>query len=181
MRLFLFLILLAIPFTEIAVFIQVGDAIGVWPTIALCLLTALAGSFLLRQQGLATLARARAQIDQGKMPVGEMLHGLALMLAGALLIVPGFVTDTVGLLLFLPAFRRFLMGGLLAGALKNGEVHVAGGGFPGTRPQGGKGTVIDGDYQDVTPPEPGAPDANSPWRHLPPGHEPDVDSKGDKK
>ena len=191
MRLLIFLFLIAIPIAEIAVFIQVGEEIGVWPTIGLCLATALAGSFLLRQQGLATLNSARIQLDQGKMPVGEMLHGLALMLAGALLLVPGFVTDTVGLLLFVPGVRRWLMGGLLAGLVKTGAVFTASAGFsgPGQRQgQGRPGGVIDGDYQDITPPNPdditpGGTNPDSPWRQLPDDTNvpDDSDPRGEKK
>src|SRR3546814_9080514 len=80
--------------------IQVGSAIGVWPTIALTVATTLAGSLLLRAQGLATLLRARAQMDKGELPAREMFEGVCLVLAGGLLTVPGFVTDTLGLLLF---------------------------------------------------------------------------------
>src|SRR3546814_8451455 len=89
---------IGMPLLEIAVFIQVGSAIGVWPTIALTVATTLAGSLLLRAQGLATLLRARAQMDKGELPAREMFEGVCLVLAGGLLTVPGFVTDTLGLL-----------------------------------------------------------------------------------
>src|SRR3546814_17524698 len=107
------LILLAVlfigmPLLEIAVFIEVGSAIGVWPTIALTIATAVAGSFLLRAQGLATLLRARAQLDQGQLPARAMFDGVCLVLAGGLLVLPGFVTDTLGLLLFFPPCRDLL-------------------------------------------------------------------------
>src|SRR3546814_4420041 len=76
---------IGMPLLEIAVFIQVGSAIGVWPTIALTVATTLAGSLLLRAQGLATLLRARAQMDKGELPAREMFEGVCLVLAGGLL------------------------------------------------------------------------------------------------
>src|SRR3546814_10773500 len=99
---------MGMPLREIAVFIQVGSAIGVWPTIARTVATTRAGSLLLRAQGLATLLRARAQMDKGELPAREMLEGVCLVLAGGLLTVPGFVTDTLGLLLVIPPVRHML-------------------------------------------------------------------------
>jgi len=100
------LLLLALPIVEIAVFIEVGKWIGVWPTILLILLSSLAGFQLMRHQGLATLARARAAVQRNEPPIGELLDGLSILLAGFLLILPGFVTDLLGLLLFVPWIRR---------------------------------------------------------------------------
>src|SRR3546814_14276407 len=99
---------MGMPLLAIAVFIQVGSASGVWPSIALPGATMLAGSLLLRAQGLATLLRARAQMDKGELPAREMFEGVCLVLAGGLLTVPGFVTDTLGLLLFIPPVRPLL-------------------------------------------------------------------------
>ena len=98
--------ILALPLIEIAVFIQVGELIGVWPTIGLTVLSTIVGVILLRHQGLATLARANQMAELGEPPVDEILDGLCILLAGVLLIVPGFVTDTLGLLLFVPWIRR---------------------------------------------------------------------------
>ncbi len=106
MALLILLALAALPFLEIAVFIKVGELIGVAPTVALTLLASAAGVVLMRAQGLATLARAREATERNKAPVAELLDGLAILLAGALLIVPGFITDALGLLLFVPPLRR---------------------------------------------------------------------------
>src|SRR3546814_16541073 len=99
---------IGMPLLEIAVFIQVGSAIGVWPTIALTVATTLAGSLLLRAQGLATLLRARAQMDKGELPARDMFEGVGRVPAGGLLTVPGFVTDTLGLLPLIPPGRHRL-------------------------------------------------------------------------
>jgi UPF0716 protein FxsA len=157
---------IGMPLLEIAVFIQVGGEIGVWPTIGATILTALAGSRLLRTQGLAVLMRARAQMDQGQLPAREMFEGVCLVLAGALLLVPGFVTDTIGLLLFIPPIRevlRHMIGRYLANKAARGEARIfvdgvevgrgpGPGSGPGRGPGGGagRGGVIDGDYRDVS-------------------------------
>lgn len=104
--------LLVIPLAEIATFVVVGSKIGVLATIALVLATAITGVTLLRIQGLGTLSRIRTQMDRGEMPNRELVHGLMIMVAGVLLLTPGFITDTLGFLLFVPAIRdrawRFL-------------------------------------------------------------------------
>ena len=164
MALILLAVFIGLPLLEVAVFIQVGGAIGVWPTIAATIVTALAGSLLLRAQGLAALTRARAQMDQGQLPAREMFEGLCLVLAGALLLVPGFVTDALGLLLFFPPLRellRLLIARHIAAKAARGEARVFVDGVeidprrPGPRQPGGgtrgrDGRVIDGDYEDVT-------------------------------
>lgn len=100
------LILLALPFVEIAVFIEVGGLIGVWPTVALALLGSCAGVIVIRVAGLAMLGRARAAVARKEPPMDELLDGLCVLLAGALLIVPGFVTDVLGLILLMPWVRQ---------------------------------------------------------------------------
>lgn len=155
MALILLAVFIGLPLLEVAVFIQIGGVIGVWPTIAATVATALAGSLLLRAQGLATLMRARAQMDQGQLPAREMFEGVCLVLAGALLLVPGFVTDVVGLLLFVPPLRELLRLAIarhIAAKAARGEAHVFVDGVevrPGG-PRKGRGPVIDGDYEDVS-------------------------------
>lgn len=95
----------AIPLIEIALFIQVGGLIGLWPTLGIVLLTAVAGSVLLRSQGLATLNRLRASLDGMHDPSEPLAHGAMILFGGALLLTPGFFTDLVGLALMVPAVR----------------------------------------------------------------------------
>jgi len=159
MALILLVVFIGLPLLEIAVFIEVGSAIGVWPTIGATVATALAGSLLLRAQGLAALTRARAQMDQGQLPAREMFEGVCLILAGALLLVPGFVTDVLGLLLFIPPFRellRLLIARNIAAKAARGEARVFVDGVE-IDPRGGprrpgdrRGEVIDGDYKDLS-------------------------------
>ena len=116
----IFLALLGAPLIEIGVFIEVGGRIGLWATLVLIVGTAIAGAVLLRHQGLSTLARARETLARGGLPVQEVADGVCLLIAGALLVTPGFVTDAAGgLLLFPPArllaqrwaFRRMIASG----------------------------------------------------------------------
>jgi UPF0716 protein FxsA len=107
MLLVLFLVFLVTPVVEIAVFIKVGGLIGVQATIAIVLVNAVLGALLLRSQGLATLTRARKSLEQGRPPVEAVVDGVGLIVAGALMVTPGLVTDAVGFFLLIPPFRRW--------------------------------------------------------------------------
>jgi len=101
----LFLLFLLVPLVEVYLFIQVGSVIGALPTIALCILTAMLGTWLFRQQGLQTVRRVQEKIRQGETPAIELIEGVILILAGLLLLTPGFFTDITGLLCLLPGMR----------------------------------------------------------------------------
>lgn len=155
MAVLLLAVLIGVPLIEIGLFIEIGGIIGLWPTLALVLLTAALGSWQLRAQGLATLARARQQLDRGELPTRELFDGFCLVIAGALLLTPGFMTDVIGLALFVPGFRdalrRFVANRMETAAETrvwvDGEEVSPGGGRP--RPGPG-GRVIEGDYRDVS-------------------------------
>lgn len=118
----LFLGFLLIPVLEIYLLIEVGSLIGALPTIFLVIFTAVLGVFLLRVQGFSTLQKVRLSLARGEMPATAMLEGMLLMLAGVLLVLPGFFTDTVGFLLLVPPLRRRLAGWLLARGLVQAAV-----------------------------------------------------------
>jgi UPF0716 protein FxsA len=99
---------IVLPLAEIAVLIKVGSWIGLAPTLALIVLTAVAGTWMLRRQGFSVLIRARRQLEMGELPVVEVFEGLCLVFAGALLLTPGFITDTLGALLLVPPVRALL-------------------------------------------------------------------------
>jgi UPF0716 protein FxsA len=157
MALYILLALVFVPLVEIAVFIEVGEVIGLWSTLVVVVLTAMAGTALLRQQGLRTLRRAQESLNRNEPPVREVFDGLCLLIAGVLLLTPGFVTDGLGGLLFLPAFRTFLGRLLWHRLLTSGNVWVNGervgpdtGGEGGPqRPTGGDGTVLEGEFEEV--------------------------------
>ena len=104
----IFLLFLSIPLLEIYLLLKVGSSIGVLPTVVLVVLTAVIGVWLLRLQGFATFMKAQQSLAQGQVPAMEMLEGLMLFIAGALLLTPGFFTDTIGFLFLIPASRVFI-------------------------------------------------------------------------
>lgn len=99
------LALVVLPLLEIAVFIIVGRYIGVLPVIGLIFLSSAVGGILLRVQGIGVLRKLSRELDAGRLPAREMIHGAMIVLAGLFLLTPGFVTDILGLLLFIPAVR----------------------------------------------------------------------------
>ena len=99
------LVLVLWPIIEIAVFLQVVDWIGVLNTLALMLAISLCGAWMVKRQGIGTLARMRRELDDGRIPTGPMTDGALLATAGFLLLIPGFVTDAFGLALLVPAVR----------------------------------------------------------------------------
>ncbi|WP_254274927.1 FxsA family protein [Halomonas sp. 3H] len=119
---------------DFVILFSVGSHIGLLTTLLLVLATGFIGLHLIRREGAATFARARARLERGEVPSGELLTGAALIFGGALLMAPGFVSDALGFLCLIPDARR-LLGKLLArlGVRAQG-VHVRGGGFAhGTR------------------------------------------------
>ncbi|MYF07937.1 MAG: FxsA family protein [Rhodospirillaceae bacterium] len=143
-------LLIGVPLIEIYLFVELGGLIGTWPTIGLVVLTAVAGSIMLRAQGRRVLARAQEKMRRGEPPVADLLDGIGLLLAGALLLTPGFLTDGVGFALLLPAARRWLAAQLWAWMQARGSVHVAGFG-PGHGGDFSRDTVIDGEFETVEP------------------------------
>ena len=111
---YLLLIFIAMPIIEMWLLITVGREIGAWSTIGLVLLTAAVGFSLLKQQGFATLFRARQKMDAGELPAIEIVEAIILAVCGALLVTPGFVTDVVGFAGLVPGFRRVIVTGMVS-------------------------------------------------------------------
>lgn len=138
-------VLVLLPLAEIYVMIKVGGLIGAIPTIALIVFTAVLGSLLMRYQGLSTLARVRSCMERGEAPAGPLLEGLVLLIGGLLLLLPGFITDVIGLLALIPPLRRWGVRRFLRGALARSiPPHPPGQG--GSGPPGGHHT-IEGEYR----------------------------------
>ena len=108
MGLILLFLFIALPIAEIYVIIQVGDAIGWVPTLLLLILDGFAGAALARSQGRAAWERFNLALTQGKVPARETFDGAMIMLGGALLLAPGFITDVVGFALLIPPTRAML-------------------------------------------------------------------------
>ena len=151
-------LLLIVPLLEIAAFVVIGGEIGVFYTLALIVATAIVGSILLRIQGFGLLAKIQADMNEGKVPARELVHGLMIMIAGVLLLTPGFVTDACGFLLFVAALRD------AAWQLVKNRIKVVGPGGEqpfsrGTSQRSSGGPTIDLDEDDYER----EPDPNSPW------------------
>lgn len=137
----LFLLFLAVPMVEMYLLIEVGGVIGALPTIALVVLTAVLGAMLVRAQGISAMFEAQRQLARGESPALLMVEGVALFLAGALLLTPGFFTDALGFALLTPPLRRRMVGALLARAGR-GRGFARGHGF-GRGHGASRGRVID--------------------------------------
>ncbi|WP_034474841.1 FxsA family protein [Aestuariibacter salexigens] len=96
------------PIVEIALLINVGGIIGGWNTVAIVIVTAFVGAWLVRNEGIATFSKAQQKMATGEMPGQQMAEGLLLLVAGVLLVTPGFITDIIGFLLAMPVTRPLL-------------------------------------------------------------------------
>ena len=148
----LFLLFVLLPIIEISLLISVGEQIGGWNTVAIVVATAMIGSYLVRQQGISTLVHAQQKMQQGTIPGQEVAEGLLLVIAGVMLVTPGFVTDALGFLFCLPMTRPLIAKGLLA-KLSVQVVNQAQGGFSGQPGQGfgqrpsSNDDIIEGEYE----------------------------------
>lgn len=104
----LFVLLFAIPLLETWVLIKVGGVVGAIPTIALVVLTAVVGTTVARKQGMSTIRRIQLAQAEGRLPATEMIEGVLLLLAGVLLMTPGFFTDAIGFSMLFPGLRQRL-------------------------------------------------------------------------
>ena len=158
----LFAILVAIPIIEIALFVEIGGAIGLWATLAIVVATALAGTILLRSQGIATLNKLRQSVASGSNPMQPIAHGALILIAGVLLLTPGFFTDAFGLSLMIPPFRAALirMGGarLAAKTVVFNQANMGQAPEPEVHPSD---EIIDGDFSAED--DPNASRGNSGW------------------
>jgi len=154
----LFLAFLMVPLIEIALFIQVGGWIGLWPTLAIVVLTAIAGTGLVRSQGAAVLSRLRDSFETLRDPTEPLAHGAMILFSGALLLTPGFFTDTVGFLLLIPAVRSWVLREA-AKRIQIKSLHM--GPRPG-QPPSPEDDIIDGTYNVEDPKPPSS--SPSMWR-----------------
>lgn len=108
MPLLILIILLAVPYLEFIVFLKVGNVIGGGAALMLTLLTAVVGIYLIRQQGLVVMNRMHETLRRGESPVEDIFHGFFLLIAGLFFLLPGFITDSVAMILAIPPIRAFL-------------------------------------------------------------------------
>ena len=134
-----------VPLVEMIILIEIGSLIGAIPTVGLVILTATIGLWLLRLEGTATLDRVQEKLAQGQLPETDLLEGIMLLIGGALLLTPGFITDGLGFACLLPGLRRpiarrIIRQGILKAANLSGRSFQAG----QSSPSGG--TTIDGEF-----------------------------------
>lgn len=141
---FLFILFLLIPLFEIYLLIQVGGIIGAVPTVFMVVFTAVLGGYLMRHQGLYTLAKVQTALARGELPTMAMLEGVVILISGALLLTPGFFTDTLGFLGLIPPFRRWL----ILTMLERGIIRAMGPGAAHRHPPGAaRGAhTLEGEY-----------------------------------
>lgn len=164
----LFVLFVAIPILEIALFIQVGGWLGLWPTLAIVIATALAGTVLVRTQGLSTIRTLQERIEKGGDPTGPIAHGAMILASGLLLLTPGFFTDAVGFLLLVPAARDWMIKALARRFADRVTVVQAGqqGPRPGPRQRHGHPNgpdTVEGEYTRLDPEDIDGPPGESGW------------------
>jgi UPF0716 protein FxsA len=139
---------IVVPIAELALIIQVGQAIGVWWTILLLIADSILGALLMRSQGRAAWRRFNAAVREGRVPAREVADGVMVIFGGALLLTPGFLTDIVGLLFLLPPTRAVIRRVFLRTAMRRITVSMAAAPVPprnGHRPGDVEGTAVDVD------------------------------------
>lgn len=145
MFLLLLLVFIGVPLLELALLIWVGGKIGLAATIALVVVTGILGASLARWQGLATLARFRRRLAAGELPHEDLIDGVLILVAGAVLLTPGLITDATGFLLLVPAVRRVLRVEILRRLERRFVVFGAAAASPADAADR-RGTVIDAEF-----------------------------------
>ncbi|MBO0764659.1 MAG: FxsA family protein [Hyphomicrobiaceae bacterium] len=124
LRLAVGLAFIVVPMLELVLLLKIGQAIGVWPTVALVITTALTGAYIISRQSLRVVSRALEALSEGRVPVEPVLDGLFLLVAGALLLTPGLATDVVALVLLVPPARRAIARASMRWLLRRTRVRV---------------------------------------------------------
>lgn len=159
---YIFALFILMPIIEIAVLIKIGGVLGLLPTLLIIILTAILGTFMLRQQGLATLERARNRLASGQLPAEQLMEGVLLLIGGILLLTPGFVTDAFGFFCLIPPTRQWLARRIASRSIVGFQAHAQQPGVhpgqqqsrssdsrstPGSAPRSNQGDVIEGSFR----------------------------------
>jgi UPF0716 protein FxsA len=175
LRLTIGLVFIVVPVVDLMLLVKIGQGIGVLGTVALVLGTALTGAFIISRQSLAVVSRTMEALSEGRPPLEPVLDGLALLLAGALLVTPGLITDLAALVLLVPPLRRVIARAAMRWLVRRARLHIETHGFETDgfdgrgrsgprgprRPGFAEGPVIEGEFKrvDEKPPHPGRRDA----------------------
>ena len=144
----LFVLFIAVPLIEIALFIQLGSFLGLGWTLLIVVLTALVGTWLVRQQGLAVLGKVQNSLNDLNDPTEPLAHGAMILFSGALLLTPGFFTDPVGFLLLVPKIREAMFRWIRSRVVVHSSATMSSTGFH-AGPRRDASDVIDGDYTEI--------------------------------
>ncbi len=150
---------IVIPIAELLLILKVADLIGGWTTLLLVILTAFIGLTVLKRQGARTMNRAQSRLQSGQLPAQEVVEGMMLVFAGAMLISPGFITDTIGVILLMAPLRRRLAGKLMRSGKGMFFSSVPGFGAAAaygryrSGPGAARGTVVEGEVIDEQRPQ----------------------------
>ncbi len=155
----LFFLFVAVPIIEIGLFIQVGGFLGLWPTLAIVVLTAFVGTALMRAQGVAALQKLQKNIESGGNPTDPIANGAFILVAGLLLLTPGFFTDAIGFSLLIPPVRQALIRAVAARLKSRVETYATG---YQSQTKYASETVLEGDFEVVEDNVNGKP-GNSGW------------------
>ena len=146
----LFALFVLVPIIEISLFVVIGGMIGLWPTLALVIGSALLGMTLVRSQGQQAMQRLQSSFDHQQDPTKSLVHGAMTIMAGLMLIVPGFFTDALGLLLLIPQVREAAFAHMRSRMVMS-NIQFATQRGRGSTSYRNQSDVIDGEFEDVTP------------------------------
>ena len=146
---------IAVPIIEIGLFIQVGGIIGLWPTLFIVLLTAVVGSWLVRNQGMIAIFNLKSSLSEMRDPTESLASGAMILVAGVLLLTPGFFTDFIGFLFLMPFTRNWIIAYMRQKITATqfdfqSTTHHQHGQSQSDQYTDRNGTIIDADYQDIT-------------------------------
>ncbi|GAB1104808.1 MAG: FxsA family protein [Shewanella algae] len=162
--LIMFIIFVLIPVVELSVLIRVGEVLGSWNTVALVILTAVVGVSLVRSQGLSTLMSVQKKLAAGEAPGQEIVEGMMLAMAGILLLIPGFVTDLIGLILLTPITRaplaRYFYQRMQLKVVAGAQFRAGANPFEPPHQRGQGGDVFEGEFERKADPSDKRPESH---------------------
>ena len=162
--LIMFIIFVLIPVVELSVLIRVGEVLGSWNTVAVVILTAVVGVSLVRSQGLSTLMSVQKKLAAGEAPGQEIVEGMMLAMAGILLLIPGFVTDLIGLILLTPITRaplaRYFYQRMQLKVVAGAQFRAGANPFEPPHQRGQGGDVFEGEFERKADPSDKRPESH---------------------
>jgi len=142
-----FLFFIVIPLLEVMLFITIGKYIGLWNTIIIIIITGIIGAILVKSQGITILNKALGEIKLNKIPIFSIFEGIAILIAGAFLLTPGFLTDTLGCILLIPKTRNLIISYITTHLKKRTVYKEKSTYYPDEEDK--KNKIFEGDYEEI--------------------------------